>query len=107
MDDPTFRVHTRADDDGDGLTIAIAGELDIAGAGDLDAAIRVARRSGRALTIDLSDLAFIDSSGLRVFLALQNAAVVEGFTYALIPGPPQVHRAFALCGLVETLPFAA
>jgi anti-anti-sigma factor len=106
MEAPPFIVRTRNDDAG-GVTIAIAGELDIAGAGDLDAAIRVARRSGRRLTVDLTDLTFIDSSGLRVFLALQNASVVDGFEYSLIPGPPQVHRAFALCGLTETLPFAA
>ena len=59
------------------------------------------------MTIDLTELEFIDSSGLSVFLALHNAALSNGFQYRLIPGPPQVHRAFALCGLDQTLSFAA
>jgi anti-anti-sigma factor len=97
-----LRIDTRGD-----ATLVLTGELDLAGEQRLEAAIARARASAGALTIDLSGLEFIDSSGLRVLVRLHNASLREGFTYTVIPGPPPVHRTFALCGLDVTLPFAA
>jgi anti-anti-sigma factor len=105
MDDAIFTVSSRVEDGG--VTLTLAGELDLAGAEALEQAIDAARATGRWVTIDLRPLEFIDSSGLRVLLALHNAAARDGFDYTLIAGPPQVHRAFALCGLDRTLSFAA
>jgi anti-anti-sigma factor len=99
-----FNADWRVEDGG--AMVTLAGELDIAGVELLEQTIDAARASGRWLTIDLRALEFIDSSGLRVLLGLHNAAVRDGFDYTLIAGPPQVHRAFALCGLDQTLSFA-
>ena len=99
-----FRVQTRQN--GDGMVLALEGELDLAGESILEQALESARAGGGKLTVDLSELQFIDSSGLRVLVRLHNAAVTEGFEYRLIAGPPQVHRTFALCGLDRTLAFA-
>lgn len=88
-------------------TLSLAGELDLAGEGQLEEAIQHARATGLPLTLDLSELRFIDSSGLRVFVRLHNASLRNGFAYTVVPGPPQVQRTFVLCGLDETLPFAA
>src|SRR4051812_2403255 len=99
MSHAVFEVSTRQE--GDHAIVALSGELDIGGEAALEAAIDAARESARALTIDLSDLAFIDSSGLRVLVRLQNTAQRQGLEYALISGPPQVHRTFVLCGLDE------
>lgn len=87
--------------------LSLTGELDLAGEGRLEQAIQLARNSGLPLTIDLSGLGFIDSSGLRVLVRLHNASQRNGFAYTVIPGPPQVQRTFVLCGLDTTLPFAA
>jgi anti-anti-sigma factor len=100
-----FRVVTRHE--GGGVVVALSGELDLAAERELEAAIEAATASGGPLTIDLSALDFIDSSGLRVLVRLHNRATTGGFPYTLIPGPPQVHRTFALCGLDRTLAFAA
>lgn len=88
-------------------TLSLVGELDLAGEGRLEEAVQHARHSGLPLAVDLSGLHFIDSSGLRVLVRLHNAAVRDGFQYTVIPGPPQVHRTFVLCGLDATLRFAA
>jgi anti-anti-sigma factor len=93
--------------EGDAVVVALSGELDLAGERQLEAAIESAQSSGAPLTVDLSALKFIDSSGLRVLVKLHNRATTDGFSYTLIPGPPQVHRTFALCGLDRTLAFAA
>jgi len=105
MSEGLFRVVTRHE--GDYVVVALMGELDLAGESRLEAAIDEAQASGRPLTVDLSGLTFIDSSGLRVLVRLHNKATTTGLRYQLIAGPPQVHRTFALCGLDRTLAFAA
>lgn len=102
---PVFKITTR--DEGDGVVLGLSGELDLAGAPELDEALTSAREAGTALTLDLTELEFIDSSGLGVLVRFNNAAVASGYEYSLIPGPPQVHRAFVLSGLDQALPFAA
>jgi anti-sigma B factor antagonist len=102
---PLFRVTTGHD--ADGTTIALAGELDLAGVTQFDEALSAAREQGNALTIDLSDLEFIDSSGLGVLVRFNNVATTEGFGYSVIAGPAAVHRAFVLSGLDRMLPFSS
>lgn len=100
-----FHVDVRKD--AAAVTVAPEGELDLAGEGRFEAAIQQALETALSLTIDLSALDFIDSSGLRVLVRLHNTAQRDGFSYTVVPGPPQVHRTFVLCGLDATLPFAA
>ena len=105
MKPPVFRIQAR---EADGATVlALSGELDLAGAPELDAALAAARDAGGGLTLDLSDLEFIDSSGLGVLVRFHNLAAAAGYDYSVIAGPPQVHRAFVLSGLDQALPFAA
>jgi len=55
--------------DGDSVTITVHGEIDLSTADDLDAAIRDAEDTEIGqIVVDLSDLAFLDSSGLSVLL---------------------------------------
>lgn len=56
--------------DGDAAVIVLTGELDLAVAGELDAAIRDAEGApiGRII-VDLSQITFVDSTGLSVLLA--------------------------------------
>jgi hypothetical protein len=50
-------------------------------------------------------LGFIDSSGLRCLLELDAEARQDGFSIALIPGPPPAQRAFELTDTAARLPF--
>ncbi|MBE2315566.1 STAS domain-containing protein [Solirubrobacter sp. CPCC 204708] len=102
---PVFKIETR--EQAGGLVLALSGELDLAGAPELTAALNEAQSGGRALTLDLSELEFIDSSGLGALVRFNNAATAAGYEYSVIAGPPQVHRAFVLSGLDQALPFAA
>ncbi|RKQ87205.1 anti-sigma B factor antagonist/stage II sporulation protein AA (anti-sigma F factor antagonist) [Solirubrobacter pauli] len=105
MKPPVFEIESR---EADGtVLLALSGELDLAGAPELDAALSSVREAGKGLTIDLSELDFIDSSGLGVLVRFHNAAGTAGYEYSVIAGPPPVHRAFVLSGLDQALPFAA
>jgi len=105
MKPPVFQIHSRAE--GGATVLALSGELDLAGAPELDTALAAARAAGGGLTLDLSDLEFIDSSGLGALVRFHNAAAAAGYEYSVVAGPPQVHRAFVLSGLDQALPFAA
>ena len=69
---PDMRVtpaDIRSKRDGDSVTVAVAGEIDLSTADRLDTAIRDAERTeiGR-IVVDLSSLSFIDSTALGVLL---------------------------------------
>jgi anti-sigma B factor antagonist len=105
MEGALFRVASRQEREG--VVVALAGELDMAGATRLTEALAEAKAAGGPLTVDLTGLDFIDSSGLGVLVRFNNEATAAGFPYRVIAGPPRVHRAFVLSGLDRALPFAA
>jgi stage II sporulation protein AA (anti-sigma F factor antagonist) len=65
----------------------------------------LARGSTRALTLDLSGLEFIDSSGLAAIVYADSSCERNGHEFAVICGPDAVQRVFELSGLAATLPF--
>lgn len=77
--------------------LLLAGELDLGTTPILQAEIDAARKAGsRSLVLDLGGLAFIDSTGLRCMLDADAESRQDGFSIALIQGPPAVHRVFEL-----------
>ena len=66
-----FSVHTSRE--GDSAVVKVSGELDLAGAPELERAIRDVEYSeiGR-IVIDLTDLTFMDSAGLNVLLSAKS-----------------------------------
>jgi anti-anti-sigma factor len=83
-----------------------AGELDPSTVPIVHARVRAAVEDGcRQLTIDLSRLEFIDSSGVHLLLNWLHASRADGFRMTVVPGPERVQRVFELLGLTETLPF--
>ena len=90
------------------VRIVPTGALDMATAPILDAQLRDLRESGFPhLLVDLRQLSFIDSTGLRLLLAFNSASRSDGFSFALIAGPPNVQRIFELTGTLDVLPFVA
>jgi anti-sigma B factor antagonist len=76
-DTPQLTVTTKEDAGGIPL-ICVAGELDLATAPKLSAAARAALDQDRGRVVfDLSELTFMDSSGLRVLLEVANEATVS------------------------------
>jgi anti-sigma B factor antagonist len=87
------------------VRIALAGELDLSAVARVEPALREAESKRRVL--DLRDLTFMDSSGLRMILAAGAAARREGWALQIVPGPPAVQRVFEICGVDGELPFVA
>ena len=82
------------------------GALDVATASVLDEQLADLRAAGfRRLLIDLSELRFMDSTGLRLVLQWDAAARSDGFELGVMGGRPEVQRVFELTGTLECLPF--
>jgi anti-sigma B factor antagonist len=90
----------------DAASIHTIGDLDLATVPILSAHLAQVRQAGcRHVIFDLSDLAFIDSTGLRFLLECHAESRQDGFTMALVPGPPAVQRVFELTDTRDHLPF--
>ena len=88
------------------ITIEAAGEWDLGGAPAARQAIAGALM-GRpeCVVLDLSRLAFMDSSGVHAALELARRSTAQNVRLVIIPGPPAVQRVFEVTGLTERLPF--
>jgi len=70
---PSFEINESIDDDG-AVRVSLIGELDIAVADAVEQRLAQLRDDGRPVRIDLSQLDFIDSSGVQtVVLGLKHA----------------------------------
>lgn len=88
---------------GQAAVVALRGELDMAGAAALEAELE--GLNGDALVIDLRDVTFMDSSGLRVLVVASRRAQDGGQRFALVPGSAQVMRVFEITRMRERLEF--
>ena len=80
------------------VLVALAGELDIATAPALEEKLAQLGDGIARVVLDLRELAFIDSTGLRVVLGLANGLGESSATVAIVKGPEAVQRVFTLTG---------
>lgn len=86
------------------LVIRLDGELDMASAPLLQEALEQATPTATAaLVLDLQQLRFMDSTGLRVILAAQERLRENGQELALTAGSSQVQRLLAVSGVAGRL----
>jgi len=84
------------------------GEVDLATAPQLDVKLRELRDSGfEHLIVDLREVDFLDSSGLRTLLLWDDTAHKEGLEFGLVAGRPAVQRLFDVTGVRDRLRFVA
>ena len=84
--------------------IRVRGELDVATAGALEKLLLRPREPGEVVRLDLSELGFMDSTGLRVLLRAQQAAERGGWEVVLTGASVPVQRLFDLSGVHAALP---
>jgi len=92
--------------DRESATVTLAGELDIATVPRVEEAIEATLTDElQVLTVDLSGLGFVDSSGLRLFIVLDQRAAEQGWELRLLRPDAQVLTVFQVSGVEENLPF--
>lgn len=92
------------DTDGTTVRLALAGELDIAGAARVEQELeRIEQEAPPTLVLDLRELAFMDSTGLRVILAADARAREQARRLVIVRGTDTVQRIIAMTRLDERL----
>lgn len=87
--------------------VVLHGECDLSSLTPLRAAFQRAVASDcPEVVVDLEFCTFIDSTGIGALLGLNRSlARVVGRDLRILPGPPVVQRVFAICDLLDILPF--
>jgi anti-sigma B factor antagonist len=84
--------------------LALEGELDVASASEATKRmLRLDLRRGGQLVLDLSELTFMDSTGIRLILKASQHAQVHGGELIVVRPPDNVMRVLELVGLDEQL----
>jgi anti-anti-sigma factor len=97
----------QSDRHGETIFVRLCGEFDVACQDHFDRTIDELVQEARTLIIDLSDLQFIDSSGLRALLRVRERVAAGGHDLAVVTGNGQVRHAIELTGLDGVLPIVA
>jgi anti-sigma B factor antagonist len=92
-------LSTRAGDDQ--VVVVLRGELDVAEAAKVAAALAVVATSGRTVIVDLEGLDFIDSSGLAALVHARRHARRAGCDLLLAAPQQQVLRMLAITRLID------
>lgn len=107
LSDATPGFECRLHREGDVARVVAVGELDAGTADLLDERVAAALERGpRRLVLDLSELTFMASAGLRLVLRLAERAQREGFELGVVPGPEQVQRVFELTNTHALVPWS-
>ena len=81
------------------VALVVVGELDLESADKLERNVSQLRAPDvTRIVLNLRQVEFIDSSGLRVLLNLRNDAERNGHALTLIPPAPAVRRVFEITG---------
>jgi anti-sigma B factor antagonist len=84
--------------------VAVAGELDMATAPQLQHEVAVLLEAGQTrLVFDLANVSFCDSTGLSVFVRARNRSETAGGEVRLAAPQRSVRRILEVSGLVEVL----
>ena len=101
---PHDGVVRRAPHDGV-VCLAVAGEIDALTAGSLHAALATVLREHHPhrIELDLSEVTFIESGGVRTLLTGVVMAQRTGCDLLVVRPSPVVHRLLRICGLLDVL----
>ena len=91
-----------------GLHAALSGEIDLSTVEQVESGLRDAIQNGAGVVaVDLREVSFLDSSGLRLLLQLHKDLDGSGRRLVVVQGPRRVARVFELTGADSELEFVS
>jgi anti-anti-sigma factor len=97
----------RVEQDGPAARLHLTGEMDVACRGPFADAVQQCLGYGTTdMLLDLTELSFIDSSGLRMLIELWDKSRHNGLEISILQGTGQVRRTMEIAGLDNFLPIA-
>ena|SRR5437016_2763790 len=88
------------------LDVVLRGEIDYTNAGPVTDAVRTAveRDHPAAVQVDLTEVTFLDSSGIGVLISAMKAAQAAGADYRVDGPNPKVLDQLRITGLIDLFP---
>jgi anti-anti-sigma factor len=86
--------------------VSLKGDLDLSTSAEVERRIRgQEKRRVEILVLDLRELSFLDSTGLRLIMSAAGRASVGGWRLVLVRGPESIQRVFRITKLDGELEF--
>jgi anti-anti-sigma factor len=87
------------------VRVSVGGEVDLATADQLGAALEQALSGNRpaGIEVDLSGVSLLDSTGVRTLLMAHAAAEAAGCRFIVTNPQPRVHRILAITAVLDRL----
>jgi anti-anti-sigma factor len=98
-----FQIEER--EEGGRVVVALSGELDVATVEPVRERLAARRERGQAVLLDIDGLTFMDSSGIKLLVALGRDAG-EGWDARVTRGSDAVRRVLEIAGVQEGIPYA-
>ena len=99
--DSSFSISSRRLDRG--ILVALHGDVDLATASIVEDELRRAEHSEKRVVIDLREVSFMDSTGIRTLISADRRLRERGGSLQIIRVPAHVHRLFELVGITDHL----
>ncbi|HQE70233.1 MAG TPA: STAS domain-containing protein [Atopobiaceae bacterium] len=85
-------------------TVGVHGEVDVSCADELRTCIsRVMEHEAKGICIDISDMSYIDSTGIGVLVGAAHAAAEQGISFEVVRPQRNVARVLELLGITGEL----
>ena len=86
------------------VKVILDGRLDISGAGTIDLQFSAIAASHRGVLVDMSDVSFLASMGIRTLLLAAKAVQRRGGAFILLHPSPEVSRVLEVTGVSDLMP---
>jgi anti-anti-sigma factor len=101
---PNFRIETLKS--GSRITIKLGGELDSAACGELVSQFERVAGNSSEIVLDLSEVSFIDSSGMRAIILVERSAGERGVALTTLPPPEAITDLLQMSGVADRVGLA-
>lgn len=81
--------------------VSVHGDVDLTTFGAVESALDAARVGASVLVLDLREVGFMDTSGLRLVISEQQRAAANGYRFVVVPGSGKVQRLFEIAGFAD------
>jgi anti-sigma B factor antagonist len=89
---------------GNEITVALAGEADLATSNDLhNALLNAVRKHPGRITVDLAELTFLDSMSIAKLIGARRAAIENGIAFTVARAGGNVLRVLEVSGALDIL----
>ena len=78
--------------------VSVQGDVDLTTYDAVESALDAARVGATVLVLDLREVGFMDTSGLRLVISQQQRAELDGYRFVVVPGSAKIQRLFEIAG---------